>query len=310
MTDRRAFLVGLGSAVLAANRRAQAAVTRSPGPPVRPTLCLFSKHLPSMDWSRLAGAARDIGFGGIDLTVRPRGHVLPERVAVDLPRAVDAIRAGGLGVPMITTGLVSADDPAARATFETAARLGITLVKSGYYSYAYKDVRAELAETVRTFGALAALAAGCGVTLGFHNHTGNVGASGWDAAAIVDPTPAAAAGYYFDAAHAVVEGGVGGWRAFTALAKDRLRMVAVKDFVWARTERGWRPRWVPLGEGVVDWRQHVADLAAAGFRGPISMHLEYLDVTGPVDVVERQTLEAAARDLAFLQARLEGDRAE
>jgi sugar phosphate isomerase/epimerase len=306
MTYRRDFLVGLGSAVLAAHRRARAAVTpAASGPPVRHTLCLFSKHLPSMDWSRLAGAARDIGFGGVDLTVRPKGHVLPERVADDLPRAVDAIRAGGLAVPMITTGLVSAADPAARATFEAAARLGITLVKSGYYSYAYSDVRAELAETVRAFGALAALAAECGVTLGFHNHTGNVGASGWDAAAIVDPTPVAAAGYYFDAAHAVVEGGVGGWRAFTALAKDRLRMVAVKDFVWAKTDRGWRPRWVPLGEGVVDWRRHVADLAAAGFRGPISMHLEYLDETGPVDAVERRTLDAAARDLAFLRARLE-----
>jgi sugar phosphate isomerase/epimerase len=272
--------------------------------PFRGTLCLFSKHLPSMDWSRLAKAARDVGFGGIDLAVRPRGHVLPERVAEDLPRAIDAIRAEGLSVPMITTGLVSADDPAARPTFETAARLGITLVKPGYYSYAFKDVRAELADTVRQFGRLASLAATAGVTLGFHNHNGNIGASGWDAAAIVDGTDARAAGYYFDAAHAVVEGGVGGWRAFSALVKDRLRMVAVKDFVWARTDGGWRPQWVPLGAGVVDWTVHVRDLAAAKFAGPISLHLEYLDTSGPAESVERRTLDAAARDLAFIRARL------
>jgi sugar phosphate isomerase/epimerase len=257
-----------------------------------------------MDWSRLAKAARDVGFGGIDLAVRPRGHVLPERVAEDLPRAIDAIRAEGLSVPMITTGLVSADDPAARPTFETAARLGITLVKPGYYSYAFKDVRAELADTVRQFGRLASLAATAGVTLGFHNHNGNIGASGWDAAAIVDGTDARAAGYYFDAAHAVVEGGVGGWRAFSALVKDRLRMVAVKDFVWARTDGGWRPQWVPLGAGVVDWTVHVRYLAAAKFAGPISLHLEYLATSGPAESVERRTLDAAARDLAFIRARM------
>ena len=296
--DRRTFLA-LGAAI--AGRAQYAAPHFSSGV----TLCFFSKHLPSMDWHRLGQAAKSAGFGGVDLTVRPKGHVAPERVAADLPQAYEAIGAHGLSVPMITTALVSADDPAARPTFETAARLGIRLVKTGYYSYTYKDVRAELATVVRQFAALAALAASCGVTLGFHNHTGNVGASGWDAAAIVDPTGPRAAGFYFDAAHAVVEGGVGGWRAFTSLASARLRMVAVKDFVWAKTERGWRPRWVPLGDGVVDWRRHFADLAAARFAGPVSLHLEYLEAADDAQAAARRALEAAARDLAFLRAGLE-----
>ena len=269
------------------------------------TICFFSKHLPSMDWNRLGQAVKAAGFGGVDLTVRPKGHVAPERAASDLPRAFESIRAHGVSVPMITTALVSADDPAARPTLETAARLGIRLVKTGYYSYAYKDVRAELATVVRQFAGLASLAASCGVTLGFHNHTGNVGASGWDAAAVVDPTDAGAAGYYFDAAHAVVEGGVGGWRAFTSLAAGRLKMVAVKDFVWAKTDRGWRPRWVPLGDGVVDWPRHFADLAAARFAGPISLHLEYLEADGDAAATERRALDAAARDMAFLRGGLE-----
>lgn len=306
--DRRTFLA-LGAAIAGLARTDVLADDRAGiGSDFRSrdiTLCFFSKHLPSMDWERLGQAVKGSGFGGVDLTVRPKGHVAPERVASDLPRAVDAIRRHGLSVPMITTALVSADDPAARPTLETAARLGIRLVKTGYYSYAYQDVRAELAAVVRQFNGLAALAASCGVTLGFHNHTGNAGASGWDAAAIVDPTDPRAAGYYFDAAHAVVEGGVGGWRAFTALAAGRLTMVAVKDFEWAKTERGWRPRWVPLGAGVVDWHRHFADLAAARFSGPISLHLEYLDAPADVSTAERRTLEAAARDLAFLRAGLE-----
>src|SRR6266545_5000858 len=56
-------------------------------------ICLFSKHLPSMDWARMAQAVKKLGFGGIDLTVRPGGHVQPERAPEDLPKAVAAIRA-------------------------------------------------------------------------------------------------------------------------------------------------------------------------------------------------------------------------
>src|SRR5882762_9891596 len=81
--------------------------------PFRGTLCLFSKAVPQLDWSELAQAAKEAGFGGVDLTVRREGHVLPERVETDLPKAVAAIRAEGLDVPMITTELVEADDPTA-----------------------------------------------------------------------------------------------------------------------------------------------------------------------------------------------------
>jgi len=74
---------------------------------------VFSKHLQFLNYRDLAEAAAEIGFDGIDLTVRPGGHVLPERVADDLPRAVEAIRqAGRAPVTMTTkcTGATAADD--------------------------------------------------------------------------------------------------------------------------------------------------------------------------------------------------------
>ena len=61
--------------------------------------CLFSKHLPELSWSDLGKAVKDSGFAGVDLTVRTGGHVLPERAATDLPRAIDAITAQGVKVP-------------------------------------------------------------------------------------------------------------------------------------------------------------------------------------------------------------------
>src|SRR5438034_10868755 len=69
-------------------------------------LVLFSKHLPDMDWRRLAQTVKRSGFDGVDLTVRKGGHVAPERAAEDLPKAAAAIREEGLDLPMITTGQI------------------------------------------------------------------------------------------------------------------------------------------------------------------------------------------------------------
>src|SRR5271170_71053 len=104
---RRVFTVG--GATLAAQLRAAPQVPRP-----APTICLFSKHLPKVHYSELGGVLKDLGFAGCDLTVRPGGHVEPTLAAADLYRAVESIRAEGVEVPMITTALVTANDPTAR----------------------------------------------------------------------------------------------------------------------------------------------------------------------------------------------------
>jgi L-ribulose-5-phosphate 3-epimerase len=269
----------------------------------RGTVCFFSKHLPRMDGRGLGRALKTLGFGGVDLTVRPGGHVEPSRVAQDLPVFVAGIRQEGLAVPMITTGLVSDSDPAARPTLETAAALGIPYFKPGYYLYSFVDVRREIAEAAARLRALAALSARSGVHLGFHNHAGYIGGGVWDIASVIDSLDAKSAGYYFDVRHAVVEGGDGGWRSAFDVVAPRLSMIALKDFFWEKTATGWRQQNCPMGDGMVNWKAYFAMLAKAGFHGPASLHLEY-DVPGATPAaVEENTLAAAARDLAFVKAR-------
>src|SRR5690242_16548719 len=108
------------------------------------TFCFFSKHLSDLSVPDLASAVIDMGYDAIDLTVRPGGHVLPEKVTDDLPRALDAIRTKGTSVAMITTGLVSPTEPTARPILQAAAKAGVRLVKPGYWKYALKDVRGEI----------------------------------------------------------------------------------------------------------------------------------------------------------------------
>jgi L-ribulose-5-phosphate 3-epimerase len=268
------------------------------------TLCLFSKPLPGMDWRRLAQAAKNVGFGGIDLTVRQGGHVRPDRAAEDLPRAVEAIRQEGLDVPMITTELTSADDPVARAILSTAARLAIPFFKPGYYQYKMVNVRRELEVAGSQFRGLVRLGKQYGIQAGYHNHEEYIGAPIWDMASVIDSLDPKWAGFYFDARHAVAEGAVGGWKIATNLVMPRLKMVAAKDFWWEKTQTEWVARNCPLGAGMVDWKYFLNALAAGGFHGPISLHLEY-DVPGETRAAkENNILAALHRDLEFLKARL------
>lgn len=66
--------------------------------PGRFPLVLFSKHLHWADYPLAASITRDTGCEGIDLTVRRNGHVEPERVRQDLPRAVEAFAKAGVPV--------------------------------------------------------------------------------------------------------------------------------------------------------------------------------------------------------------------
>jgi len=132
--SRRQF-IGAGSAAAALApvmmRGAAAAETDKKAPLV----CVFSKHLQFLDYEELADTCKKLALDGVDLTVRHKGHVEPETVAEDLPRAVEAIRKRGLDVPMITTNLRSGDAPEAEAILKAASGLGIRYFRVGGHRY-------------------------------------------------------------------------------------------------------------------------------------------------------------------------------
>src|SRR5207244_968642 len=159
--SRRRFLeraAAAGTLAAVSPRMFASVSTAEPG--FRGTLCFFSKHLPGMDAPRLGRALKTLGFGGVDLTVRPGGHIDPKRVAQDLPPFVADIRKEGLTVPMITTEIMSDADPVARPTLETAKALGIPYFKPGYYRYAFVDARKERDAAAAQIRGVAALSAG------------------------------------------------------------------------------------------------------------------------------------------------------
>jgi L-ribulose-5-phosphate 3-epimerase len=260
------------------------------------TLCMFSKHLAELNYEELGKTVRELGFGGVDLTVRPKGHVLPERAAEDLPRAIETLRKHGLDVPMITTDLTSAADPAAVPTLRAAAKLGVQCFKPGYWRYGTGDPVKRVKEVASDVKRLAELAAEHRIVMGLHNHSGSyVGEAVWDTWEMIRDLDPRWTGFYYDPGHAAIEGGLGGHDVSLRLVLPRLKMVAVKDFFWRRDPAGWKSVWCPMGEGAVDWK--TAFKAMAGFNGPITLHIEY---------EAKDMLAAIRHDLAYLRPYFSG----
>ncbi len=290
---RRTAIASLGA--LAAPRLGGGA---TPMPPI----CIFSKHLSKIEYTELGAIAKELGFDGVDLTVRPGGHVNPYLVSVDLVRAIESIRGAGIDVPMITTALTSPNDPTARPILALAGRSKVPYFKMGYWKYGSaddvqaQDLQAKLAVVRRDVFGLSAIGRQYGIAAGFHNHSGdNVGEAVWDIQSIIADMDPRWIGYYFDPCHATAEGGVEGWNISLRLALPRLKMVAVKDFYWAKTGGKWSMQMCPLGEGMVNWQKFFSTIARGGFSGPISLHLEY----NPKD-----ELNAIRRDLEFARKQI------
>lgn len=277
--------------------------------PFRGTLCLFSKAVPQLNWRELAQSAKQAGFGGVDLTVRSEGHVLPARAAEDLPKAVAAIRAEGLEVPMITTELLRADDPTALPILEAAGKLSIPYLKPGYYRYKFVNVLQEFQEAGQDFRGLVELAGKHKIQVGYHNHPNYIGASIWDMAAVIEPLDPSWCGYYFDLGHLCVDSGEDEWKIATNLVMPRLKMIAVKDLTWKEGgPRRWQAVTCPLGQGMAPWKEFLRILAQSDFHGPITLHEEFA-IPGVADnqglALSRETvpqvMAAAKQNLDYLK---------
>jgi L-ribulose-5-phosphate 3-epimerase len=291
--DRRSFLAA--AALSAAPAFAAPEPRKGPGP-----ICFFSKHLPKLSPGEMAKRLRAVGYGGIELTVRPGGHVSPAQVTTELPKALEAIRAEGLEVPIIATALTAADDPTLLPILTTAGKLGVRLFRPGWFSYALTDVRQELKRAGQALAGLTQAARRAGVELAYQNHIGQLGAPLWDLDSIIGPLDRRWAGIDFDIRHAVAEGGAGSWKVALKLVAPRVKVFSVKDFYWQRDDKkAWVMKDCALGEGMVDLKTPLAILATNGFRGPVTVFNEYEPDTAP-----ERVLAAAGRDLVFLKARI------
>ena len=269
-------------------------------------LVMFSKHLQELSIEDAGKAAKGIGFDGLDLTVRPNGHITPDVVADALPRAVDALDKLGVAVPMITTALTDRDD-AAEATFKAAQKCGIRYAKLGYWRYRqFGHLRTLVEEAKAGLKRLEPLLLETGVTGCLHIHSGDdLTGSAHVVADALEGTDPNALGAFLDPGHMTLEGGKSGWKIGMDALADRTRLVALKDFGWFRNETAngvtWTDKLVPLNEGIVRWGEVFDILKLMRFDGTISFHSEYQGGHSWRDLTTQEVIAQTRLDFAYMQ---------
>jgi sugar phosphate isomerase/epimerase len=240
-----------------------------------PFVCMFSKHLQWLDYDDMAGMAKKLGFDGIDLTVRPGGHVLPERVERDLPKAVEAIRKKGLSIPMITTRILEANHPITHKILRTAGNLGIQVYRTGWWRYRGEPVMSLLKDKNKEMKELAEINQKYGIKGAYQNHAGNyVGAPCWDLLELLDGVPPEWMGVQFDIRHAHVEGAMS-WPQNLEILAPYINSIDIKDYRWEKENESWILKNVPLGEGMVDFDTFFKLLYRFTIKADFSIHYEY-----------------------------------
>ena len=237
---------------------------------------IFSKHLQFLNYRDMADAVAALGFDGIDLTVRPKGHVLPERVEDDLPKAIDAIRKVGLMSSMMVTAVDDATDPTDKKLLAVAAKLGIKYYRMNWFSYPEGETMPAAIESYqRKVKELSQVNKELGLTGCYQNHAGRlVGASLWELWQLVKEADKQHMGIQYDIRHATVEGGTS-WQNGLRLIYPHIKTLAIKDFNWEKKNGKWDIQDTPIGEGMVDFKTYFKLLKQYQINVPVSLHFEY-----------------------------------
>ena len=277
---RREFLTtavaGLGSATLDATGLAAADSSK------RPDVCVYTEHFQSLPIPKVCEIFKEMGVEGLDLTVRPGGHIDPKDVRAELPEAVQAAKDHGLKIMMLTTG-ITAPDRHGEDILAMCQEHGINRIKMGYYRVGeFGTLASRLDEVRRQLDAVVKLAAKYQVRPCVHVHSGpTIPSNGFMLYQLIRDMDPKLIGAYLDSYHMTMTGGAGGWRQAIDLLSPWISLVALKNFEWQKQDRDaqgqqkWGTNYCRLADGVAPIPDFVKTVHGAGYRGFYTLHTEY-----------------------------------
>jgi len=235
---------------------------------------VFTKPWKTMPLPELGAFVRDLGFDGIELPVRPGFQVAPERVARDLPAAVQALKATGVQV-------YSVAGPTDEATIAACAEAGVPTIRicpsiSLEEGYLAGEERLE-----REYDALVPLLDQYGVQLGIQNHCGLSVPHAMGLRHLIGKYDPKHVGAVWDAAHNALQGEEPEFAI--DIVWSHLCMVNLKNAFWKRTTgpeaqvAQWAWYWTSGRQGLASWPRGAAELKRRSYDGVLCLTAEYSD---------------------------------
>lgn len=250
----------------------------------------FEKYTPA----ETAQTYDEIGLD-LELTLRPEGHVRPERAADDLPPLAEALARRKRRILVLATSFLRPDEPDVERALRTARDLGITQYRHRGYRYdktvPLKKQLAEFRSQLRDF---AAMNRSLGLQGLFQNHAGAefVGSAIWDLDLMLDDIDPAQFAVAFDTRHLLVEQGRS-WPTAVRLIAPRVGALYLKSFRWDRD----RTIETPLSEGIVT-QAMVKQIVGSRASLPVCIHVEYPKLEPTPYAQRATTVELFRRDAA------------
>jgi sugar phosphate isomerase/epimerase len=270
---------------------------------------LFTDNLSDLSVAGAADAAKAAGFDGLDLTLRPGGHVPPEDSDRGLAEAKRVADAAGVAIPMVSTALTDTDSPHAESVFAAAAHYGTRSLKLGYWEYRpFGTAAAQIDQARARLRRLAALGRKYRVLPCVHCHSGRFLAAGGPLLyQVLRGFEPGEVGAYVDPMHMTIEGGRSAWEIGLDLVAPWIALVGIKNFRWLPSDRDrhgqrrWRWEYCPLADGMAPLPEFMAYLRQLRYDGIVSLHSEYKGESSFRRLDTPQLLAQSAADLAYLK---------
>jgi sugar phosphate isomerase/epimerase len=240
------------------------------------TINFFTKPLDKYGYDFMIDTLKMGGVDGLDLTVRPKGSVLPEKVAEDLPLVAEMAKKNDLFLEMMVSNITGAETPHAKNVLKIAAQNGIKHYRMGYFRYNDDEKAKETIANAKThIQSLMGINAQYEIQGGYQNHTGNYfGAPLWDLMGVLEKVASPWISSQFDIYHAYSEG-YRSWQVSMEMMAPKIGSLAVKDFTWEINNGQAKIKKVPLGQGIVDLDGFFKNIKNLNIVAPITLHIEY-----------------------------------
>lgn len=275
---------------------------------------LFTDNLADLSVADCCRDAQLAGFDGLDLTLRPGGHVDPSQAELGLAAARQAAEVQGTTIPMVTTAITDDSSPFADAIFASSAHYGVRRLKLGYWRYEpFGSLVRQIDEAQRMLERVIAIGRKYDVLPCVHVHSGPILANGGALLYLIlkDFKPEHV-GAYVDPMHMTIEGGLSGWQMGLDLLAPWVALVGIKNARWKETGRDqwgqlrFQPEYTPLADGQAPLPEFMAHLRLLQYDGIVSLHSEYKGGSSFRQLDTPQLLAQSAADLKFLKSLLPG----
>jgi sugar phosphate isomerase/epimerase len=282
---RRSFMqIAALSGVAAGSLPVREAIGAKTPSETKDVFCAFTESF--QDWSieKVCEKFKAAGLDGLDLTVRPGGHIDPKDAKTKLGPAMATATKHGIGISMLSTAITDANSEG-EVILGICGELGIRRIKLGYYrTGGFGKLLREIDDTRRRVDRVATLARKYGVLPCVHIHSGDmIPASGPIAYLLLRDFTPDEIGAYVDPMHMTIEGGIGGWRQSLDLLAPWIAISSLKNCKWqeeSRDDHGqtlWRVMKCPVSDGIAPIPDYLQALRDLGYRGLYTLHSEYRD---------------------------------